>query len=132
MPKDPETIMRRLVDEVINGGDLKVIEELVAEGYVDHTGAEGGRQGYRELVSYMRAVFPDIHMTIHDIFSSGDRVAARFTVEATHQGEFLGLPATGKRVSWEGIGILRVKDGKMAERWNVTDIFGLVEQIKDA
>jgi steroid delta-isomerase-like uncharacterized protein len=128
MTKDPETVMRRLVDEVINGGNLKVIDELVAADYVDHTGAEG----YRELVSYMRAVFPDIHMTIHDIFSSGDRVAARFTVEATHEGEFLGLPATGKRVSWEGIGILRVRDGKMAERWNVTDIFGLVEQIRDA
>jgi predicted ester cyclase len=127
---DAERVFRRLVDEVINGGQLSAIDELVAKDYVDHTGGEGGPAGYRETIEFVQAAFSGMHMTIHDVLGVGDRVAVRFSVEATHTGEFMGLAATGKQVTWEGISIIRVADGKMAERWNVSDMLGLLEQIR--
>jgi predicted ester cyclase len=120
MPADPSTVFLRIVDEVLNDGRLDLL---------DHAGSEG-REGYRETISFVRGIFPDMHVTVHELIPGPDRVAARFTVEATHQGEFMGIPATGKRVSWEGIGIIRVEEGKMVERWNVSDMLGLIEQIK--
>lgn len=126
----PSEVLRRLAEEVISGGDLAAIDELVAEDYTDHTGAGGrGPQTYREIVQNVRAVFSDMRMTLEDVVESGDKAAARFRVTAVHAGEFMGVPATGRRVSWEGIGIIRVVDGKMAERWNVSDLLGIVEQI---
>jgi predicted ester cyclase len=127
---DPANVFRRLADEVINGGRLSAIDELVAPDYVDHTGGGDGPSGYRETLEFVRASFSIMHMTVHDTLSEGDRVAARFVVSATHTGEFMGIAPTGKQVTWEGIGIIRVADGKMAERWNVSDMLGLLEQIQ--
>jgi steroid delta-isomerase-like uncharacterized protein len=131
MTQNAETVFRRLVEEVINGGNLSLIDELVTLDYVDHTGGGDGPDGYRETVTMVRSVFPDLRMTIEDMIPSGDRVAARFTVTATHVAEFLGVPATGRTVTWEGIGIVRVVDGKMAERWNVSDMLAVLDQIRE-
>jgi steroid delta-isomerase-like uncharacterized protein len=119
----------RLVNEILNDGHLDLLDELVAEDYVDHAGS-AGRDGYRETIAFVRSIFPDMRVTVHELIPRSDRVAARFTVEGTHQGEFMGIPATGKRVTWEGIGIIRVESGKMVERWNVSDMLGLLEQIR--
>jgi steroid delta-isomerase-like uncharacterized protein len=127
---DPKTLFRRLAEEVINEGNLDAIEDLVAPDYIDHSGGGSGRAGYRETLEFVRSCFSDMHMTVHDMVCAGDKVAVRFIVRATHTGEFMDIPATGKQVAWEGIGIVRVVDGKMAERWNVSDMLGLVEQLR--
>lgn len=130
MSDDPAAVFRRIAEEIINANDPDAIDRLVAEDYVDHTGGdESNRDGYRETVLAVREVFPDLHMTVHDTIVQGDKVAARFSVTATHRGEFMGIPATDRKVSWDGIGIIRVVDGKMAERWNVSDMMGLYEQV---
>ena len=129
MSDDPAAVFRRIVEEIINAGDPDAIDRLVTEDYVDHTGGDSNREGYRETIQAVREVFPDLQMTVHDTIVQGDKVAARFSVTATHRGEFMGIPATDRKVSWEGIGIIRVADGKMAERWNVSDMMGLYEQV---
>lgn len=129
MSDDPANVFRRIADEVINQNDPDAIDRLVAEDYKDHTGGDGDREGYRETLASVREMFPDLQMTVEDTVSQGDKAAVRFTVTATHKGEFMGIPPTDRKVSWEGIGIIRVVDGKMAERWNVSDMMGLYEQV---
>jgi steroid delta-isomerase-like uncharacterized protein len=131
VPDSPASVFRRLAEEVLNANNLDAIDDLVAPDYIDHTGGGNGPDGYRETIEFVRQMFPDLHMRIDDMVEQDDKVAARFTVTATHRGEFMGIPATGKRVSWQGIGIVRVVDGKMAERWNVSDMMGLLNQIRD-
>lgn len=131
MPATPSEVFRRLAREVITEGNLDLIEELVARDYVDHTGVEDaiGPAAYREILENVRDIFHNMAMTVHDVVESGDKAACRFTVTARHMGEFMGVPATGRAVKWDGIGIIRVVDGRMAERWNVSDLISIVEQI---
>ena len=126
----PSELFQRLADEVISGGNLDIIPELVAGDYVDHAGGDGGPQGYRETVELVRNIFPDIRMTVEDTIEQGDKVAARFTITATHNNEFMGFAPTGRKLSWAGVGIVRVAGGKMAERWNVSDLLSAIEQIQ--
>jgi predicted ester cyclase len=121
-------VARRVINEVINGGDLAVFDELVAEEYVDHTGVPD-REAYRQLIVESRAAFPDLRLTIEDEIVEGDRWVGRFRWIATHCGDFMGVPATGRQIIIEAIGILRIVDGRLVERWNVTDVFGLLQQI---
>lgn len=130
MALGPSDVFRKIATEVINASDSAAIDRLVAPGYIDHTGAEDGPDGYRRTLESVREMFSDLHMTVHDLVEEGDRVAARYTVRGVHTGEFMGVPATGKAVSWDGIGIVRVVDGRMVERWNVSDMMGLLEQLR--
>ena len=123
--------LRRIVDEILNGGDLEAFDELVHPAYVD--GFDGsGREEYRELVGVMRAGFPDLHLTMEDEIAEGDKVVGRFVLRGTHRGDFLGIAPTGKQVEFDGIGIIQFRDGKMVSRWNVSDIYGLLEQLRRA
>jgi predicted ester cyclase len=66
---------------------------------------------------------------VDDLFGEDDRVVARFTVKATHQGHFLGVPATGKKVKWTGQPIYRLAGGKIVEEWFLEDTFGLLQKL---
>ena len=76
--------------------------------------------------------FPDLQIKIEDLIEEGDRVVLRDTLTATHQGEILGIPATGKTVSWSAIWIYRMEHGKVAEMWGHADIPGLMQQLEAA
>ena len=128
--EENKAALRRLIDEILNGGDLDAIDELVHEDYVDGYGAAPGRAGYRELVQATRRAFPDIEVAVEDLVAENDRVVGRFTIRGTHAGEFIGIPATGRRIEFAGMGMIRFRDGQMAERWNVSDIRGALEQIR--
>ncbi len=128
---DLKALTRLVFDKLINQGSMSAFDELVAADYVDHTGATD-REDYRDLIRATRTAFPDLHLEIEDLIAEGDKVVARFTARATHRAEFQGIPATGKQVSWEGIGILRFRNGQMVERWNQSDIPGLMEQLGSA
>jgi predicted ester cyclase len=73
--------------------------------------------------------FPDMHYTVEDLIAEGDKVVCRWTVRATHQGEFMGVPATGKVVTWTGISITRFAGGKDVEDWESFDMLGLMQQL---
>lgn len=123
-------VVRRIVDEILNGGDLDAIDELVAENYVDLDGGPSGREGYRRVVKTMHAAFPDVLVSIEGLIGEKDIVVGRFTITGTHEAEFLGFPPTGRSVTFKGMGWIRVVGGQMRERQNISDLFGLAEQLR--
>jgi predicted ester cyclase len=126
-----KAIIRRFMEAVLNGRDLGVIDEIVAEDYLDHVafpGQEPGRRGVKRRISYLLAAL-DPRWTPHDFIAEGDRVVARWSLTGTHRGEFLGLQPTGKEFTFQVLEIYRIKDGMMAEHWNVVDMFGFLQQI---
>lgn len=77
----------------------------------------------------MRAAFPDFHETTEDVIAEGDRVMVRWSTRGTHQGAFAGIPPTGKTVTWRGVFILRVAEGRFVEMWQIHDQLGLLQQL---
>ena len=121
--------VRRLLGDVLNGGDLDAIGELVHPDYVDRAGGGPGPDGYRRWAAGVWAAFPDFELTIEDLLADGDRVVVRYTARGTHRGEVLRVPPTGRRVEYMGIGIVRLADGRMIERWNCSDTMCLLAQL---
>lgn len=123
---------RRFVDEVINKGNLAVIDELSGANFVDHTlppGVPADSQGFKGFVTVFRAAFPDLHYTVDDEIAEGDRVVQRTTASGTMKGDFQGMPASGKSASWQEIHITRFVDGKAVEHWGVVDQLSMLQQL---
>lgn len=129
-----KAIFRRYFDEVLNTGNLDLVDELIAANYVSHypTGYDfgGGPEDVKQIVTTVRTGFPNVHFTIEDVFAEGDRVVGRWTFGGTHQGDFMGIPPSGKQVSVMGIAIYRIVDEKIAEAWVAWDALGLMQQIR--
>jgi predicted ester cyclase len=127
-------LIKRFYEEVVGGGNLDLIDELATEGMVDHEeglpGQPSGLEGVRFFVNAMREAIPDIKpKESTPMLADGDLEAARTVLTGTHQGELMGVGATGNTVEFETIDIIRVKDGKCAEHWGVTDVMALMQQI---
>jgi steroid delta-isomerase-like uncharacterized protein len=124
-------ILERLYRDVWNGERPETVEELVADDYVIHDREVADRiRGpalYEQLADMTREVFPDMSFTIDDLFAADDRVAVRWTMTGTHEGELYGVPGTGTVVELEAIEINRFEDGKLAETWTQSDQLGLME-----
>ena len=124
---------RRFVDEVINRGNVAVIDELAAPNYVDHTSPPGvppTAEGQKVFVTMFRGAFPDLHYTIDDTITEGDRLVQRTTAHGTMKGDFMGMPASGKEATWSEIHIVRFDaDGKAVEHWGVVDQLGMLAQL---
>jgi len=132
MGADIKATQRRFIDEYQSKGDEAVAKELLADDFVDRTPfgpIPGTKEGVLQLFAMLRGAFPDLHAEVHEMLVDGDKVITRKTFHGTHQGELMGIPATGKHVAWDVIDILRYEDGKMAEHWNVVDQFGLMSQL---
>ncbi len=111
---------------------MSAADELLAVDLIDHHpfGAQGpGREGYKQVLTLFHAAFPDFQVTNDDIIAEGDRVTLRWTPRGTHQAELAGIPPTGKRVTITGIDILRIADGKVAERWAEDNSLDLMQQL---
>ena len=126
-----KNLVRRMYEEAWNENRLDAIGEICAADYVGvgPYGNEIGPEAVKRGVASRRLSFPDIHVTIEDMIAEGDKIVARLTFRGTHDGVFLGIPPTGKEVSWSGIWIYRVANGLFAERWHNYDMQGLLEQI---
>ncbi len=88
-----------------------------------------GRDTWREGAEVIKKAFPDLRVEIDDVVADGDRVALRLTIRGTHQGEFVGIPATGRQVSYISHEFYRVADGLIAEEWICSDTGTLFQQI---
>jgi steroid delta-isomerase-like uncharacterized protein len=130
---DDRDLPRRFYEEVVNTGDVDRVEEFCAPGYVEHQvlgpDMPKGIEGVKAWVKMFREAFPDLQVEVQDVIVEGDKVVARSIATGTHQGELMGVPASGNRVEVEGIDIVRLEDGKAAEHWGVTDDLGLMQQI---
>ena len=123
---------RRMVDEVANEGNFRVIDELMGPNFVDHSappGVPATTEGAKAFFAMLREAFPDLHATIDDQIAEGDRVVQRTTAHGTMKGDFQGMPASGKEATWEAIHILRFADGKYVEHWAVTDTLSMLQQL---
>jgi steroid delta-isomerase-like uncharacterized protein len=126
-------VTQRFVEEVINRGRFEAADALVEEDFVELDplpGQRQGREGLKEVVGVMRTAFPDIHWIIEETIASGDKVVSRFTWSGTQRGDFLGIPATGRKVTVPGVVIDRLNAGRMADSRILMDIFGLMQQLE--
>jgi len=100
--------------------------DAVLHGY---PGVEPGIESIRNFYAGLWSAFPDAELTIEDTVEAGDKLAARFTLRATHRGEFMGVAATNRRVTATGITILRFQNGRCVERWSEANFLALLQQI---
>jgi steroid delta-isomerase-like uncharacterized protein len=124
--------LEKFVNEVINQGRLDAADEIVEENFVELDplpGQQQGREGLKDVIRMMRTAFPDIHWVVEETIASGDKVVSRFKWSGTHQGDFLGIPATGRRVTVAGVVIDRLEAGKMADSRILMDTFGMMQQL---
>jgi predicted ester cyclase len=128
-----KALVRRMVEEVFNQGNVSQADEFMAPDFVEREelppGIPRDRDGVKQLTTMLRSAFPDFKATIDDIVAEGDRVVIRQTWSGSHKGEFMGIPPTGRRVSFGVIDILRIVDGKCVEHWGQMDSMGLMQQI---
>ena len=111
-------LVRRFYEEVINTGAVELVESFIDPSCVESDGAvrvESGVEGMIDHVRGVRRVYPDLHVTIHRQIAEGDWVASVITARGTHDGEWLGIEPTGKHLTFTGVNIDRVVDGKIVE-----------------
>ena len=130
MAEDMKALARAYA--IMSGGDLDELDELMVPGFIDHDpepdqvpGAEGVKEAFRRL----RSGFPDLKLAPETMYVEGDTLIARVRVTGTHDGEYFGIPPTGKRVDVTGIDIVRIEEGKAVERWGVFDALKLMQQL---
>jgi predicted ester cyclase len=130
-------LIQMLVDAV-NAHDTTRFDQIYAPGsaYVNHqtlVAAPGGvhaREGFKAYIAQRIAAFPDLSLRAEIAFESADFVAVNLIWSGTHQGTYLDIPATGKKVSWNSTDILRVKNGLFSDHWGAVDFYGLARQLK--
>jgi steroid delta-isomerase-like uncharacterized protein len=131
MSDDLKGTVQRFYDE-LNKGNLDIIDEVLSEDFVDHEefpGLEPNREGVKQFFAMFRAAFPDLRMEADDMVAEGDRVVARLTARGTHQGDFMGMPPSGKAVEVAVYDMLRFQDGKVAEHWGLFDAMTMMQQL---
>ena len=130
---DKKGIVRRYAEEVWSKGNPAVVDELVATDYVLHHPANSeavrGPEGLKHWLFKYRTAFPDLQFTLEDVLAEGVRVAVHWTARGTHQGEFMGIPPTGKQVTMDGITIYRVPGDRIGEERVVEDMLNLMQQL---
>jgi steroid delta-isomerase-like uncharacterized protein len=132
MSQENRATLDRLNEEVLRQGNVDAVDELMADDFVEHDpppGMAADRDGFKDFIRGVHKAFADQLHTVHDQIADGDRVVERWTMTATHADEFLGIPATGRRVTLVGIDISRVEDGRIAEHWTQCDMLGFLEQL---
>jgi steroid delta-isomerase-like uncharacterized protein len=127
-----KAVVRRNTEEVQSRGNFDVFEELFAPDFLDHTPQPGrtpDRDGARELYRVLRTAFPDFRAEIHWQAADGDLVTTYKTYYGTHEGPFLGIAPTGRKIHFETVDAMRVRNGQIAEHWGVANLFSLMQQL---
>jgi steroid delta-isomerase-like uncharacterized protein len=120
--------------EFINSADEKIGDEIISPSATFHVPflpePVQGPSGYLKIIGIMRQAFPDVQWSLEETIIEGNTVAARFVLRGTHQGDFLGVPATGKPVQTQAMNIYRFTNGQISEEHGLPDLFGLMMQIR--
>jgi steroid delta-isomerase-like uncharacterized protein len=132
-PEENKAVVRRFLEEIFEGGDLELVDELFAPDYVLHDPIlpeeVRGPDGVKQYVSMYRTAYPDTNFTVEDQITEGDRVVTRWTGRGTHQGELMGIAPTGEQVTVASVEFDRVSGGKMQETWVNYDALGMMQQL---
>lgn len=127
--QDNKALARRFLEEVMNKGNVSVLDQLGAPNFVDHDAPPGvppGAEGIKGFVTAFRAAFPDLHYHVDDEIAEGDKVVQRVTGHGTMKGDFQGMKATGKTGTWTEMHITRFQNGKAVEHWGNVDQMGML------
>jgi steroid delta-isomerase-like uncharacterized protein len=131
--EENKAVVRRFnegIKQFFQTGDLSALDETCAPDFVHHgPGMPPDLAGFKQMAPMFRAAFPDLEAVTEDLIAEGDRVVDRITVRGTHQGDFMGIPPSGQRFEMQEIHIARIVDGKIAERWTMVDMAGLLQQL---
>jgi steroid delta-isomerase-like uncharacterized protein len=125
-------MLERIPLEVLNNSNFGLIDELVATDFVDRTpqaGVSATRDGFKQSVIALKTAFPDLRYAIEDTIESGDKIVHRLSASGTMKGDFMGVPATGKRSTWTEIHVARVANGRLTEHWGLVDQLGMLVQL---
>lgn len=118
--------------EAVNSGNLTALRDVIAPTALDHDPAPDqglGPEGFIKFFTGFRAAFPDLTIAIDHLVADEENIAIAYTVTGTHQGDFLGVPATGRTMSARGMQIARFENGQMVERWGSSDQLGILQQL---
>jgi steroid delta-isomerase-like uncharacterized protein len=133
MSADTKAISRRFLEEAFNSGKLDVVDELVAPEFVNHDAAlpepTVGIEAAKASIKGYREAFPDLRLTVEQQLAEGELVTTRWSARGTHQGELMGMAATGKQATVTGITIDRIVEGRLVESWTNWDTLGLMQQL---
>lgn len=123
-------IVRRVFAEWWTKGDVRVMNQIFADDFIDHNNEEiGGKESIKRTVLQFHRAFPDLKETVDDLVVEGDKAVVRYTARGTHMGEFKGIGPTGREVSFSGIDIYRIVDGSVVDKWCAEDLHGLLQQL---
>jgi ketosteroid isomerase-like protein len=126
------TIVRKFFEVGPSKGDLAAADAILHLEFSLHTPLPTpgpGIEAMNNVITTCRAAFHGLQVTVDDIMAEGDKVTARFTARGIHNGEFMGLPPTGKAITMTGIEIFRIKEGKIVELWGEANLMGLMQQL---
>jgi steroid delta-isomerase-like uncharacterized protein len=128
-----KALANRVLGEIFNGGNVKLVDELFAPTFVEREllppGTPSGLDGVKALPVVFHTAFPDFKITINDVMAEGEKVMVRSTWSGTHKGEFMGIPPTGKNVSFGVFDVLRFDGGKVVEHWGLMDSAVMMQQL---
>jgi steroid delta-isomerase-like uncharacterized protein len=129
--QENEAIVRRLIEEGWNRGNLAVVDDCLAASYTQEGPLETvrGPEGERAMITKYRNAFPDCHIQIDEMFSAEDRVVMRFTYAGTHRGDLEGIAPTGRSVQGKGIDVVHLLDGRIVASFSQWDALGLMQQL---
>jgi steroid delta-isomerase-like uncharacterized protein len=131
-PEEHKSRMRDFYETIGSKHDMEALGDFLADDFVDHDAPPGmatGPDGIREMFAGFVAAFPDLRMSPETMYVDGNTVVSRVRMSGTHRGEFMGIPATGKPFTVQGIDIIRFEDGKAAERWGNFDDLSMMHQL---
>ena len=127
-----KTVIRRFVEQVQNGKDFDVYDELNDPDFVNLSsppGVPSDREGGKQFLQALAQAYPDATFTIDDMIAEGDQVVTKKTMSGTNTADFAGVPATGRRVTFQYVDIMRVRDGRIVQHWAVVDQLNWLTQL---
>jgi len=130
--EENKALIRKTIEE-LEKANWTAFMERHASNFVYHASIDPKpwtREQFEHGVRMLHAAFPDWRHTTEDVIAEGDKVVARMTVQGTHKGDFMGIPATGKEVAFTNISIFRIADGKIAEAWQEIDMMSVMNQLR--
>jgi len=129
-----KTLVRTFIETLLNKQNSGLIDDLLTADFVDHNAPPEqlpGPAGVKRVLERILSVLADLRVEMEDMIAEGDRVVVRYRAEARHVGNFMGFPASGKRLKWTTISIYRIENGRIAERWGLMDHADLLRQFRD-
>lgn len=133
MPTDESReLATRFTEESWDRSDVRVLDELLAEDFVDHDPAPGqgpGREGYKQAAAVYFNAFSDFRVRNEDVIAEDDKAVLRWTARGRHTGPLMGIPPTGREVTLRGIDVIRVEGGRIVEHWGEFDVYGMLVQL---